>query len=528
MKIIYKVICLTFSFFLTVSCGEKFLDVSPTDKLSDMTFWKTEKDAEMALAGIYNKWEEHTNILWWDLMTDNGFSQYAWDNVQVLGNGQANASNFGKDYFNYTLIRKYNQFIEKVPQIEMDAQKKEKMLAEARFLRAYDYFRKVQFYGDVPLVTEVIENPEDAKIGKTPKAEVVSFILSELDAVSKILPAENMRQSGGHVTSGAALALKARLELYEGKYADAMADSKKVLDMAKNGVYKLYPDYFGLFQVENESNNMESVLEIQYIKDTYANNIWQHILPSKEGGWSSISAVQSIVDAYEMKDGKTITESALYNPDKPFENRDPRLGMTILYSGAKYNGRFFNTLDLSSPDFYQSASAPKSGYNVLKYTTIVPEALLNNGDANVMVIRLAEVLLTYAEAAIESGQITADVYDAMDMIRARAKMPAVDRTVYNTQAKLRELVRRERRIELAFEGLRYWDIKRWDIGAQALNGPVYGSRLGTMNNATGVVTWNGAKIKVEDRVFVANRKYLLPIPQAELDANPAIEQNAGY
>lgn len=528
MKFIYKIFCLTISVSLFASCGEKFLGVSPTDKLSDMTFWKTEKDADMALAGVYNKWEEVNNVLWWDLMTDNGFSQYAWDNVQVIGNGQANASNFGKDYFNYTLIRKYNQFIEKLPQIEMEAAKKERYLAEARFLRAYDYFRKVQFYGDVPLVTEVIGNPEDAKIGKTPRAEVVSFILSELDAVSKILPVQNMRQSGGHVTSGAALALKARLELYEGKYADAMADAKKVIEMAKSGIYQLFPDYYGLFQVENENSNYESILEIQYIKDTYANNLWQNILPSKEGGWSSISAVQSIVDAYEMKDGKTISESALYNTEKPFDNRDPRLAMTVLYSGARYNGRFFNTLELSSPDFYQSASAPKSGYNVLKYTTIVPEALLNNGDANVMVIRLAEVLLTYAEAAIESGQITADVYDAIDMVRTRAKMPAVDRTVYATQAKLRELVRRERRVELAFEGLRYFDIKRWDIGAQALNGPVYGSRLGTVNAETGVVNWSATKIKVEDRVFQASRKYYLAIPQAELDANPNIQQNAGY
>ncbi len=513
---------------MLASCGQKFLEVSPTDRLSDMTFWKTEKDADMALAGIYNRWEEHWNILWWDLMTDNGFSQYAWDNVQALGNGQANASNFGRDYFNYNLIRKYNQFLEKVPQIEMDAKKKERILAEARFLRAYDYFRKVQFYGDVPLVTEVIQNPEDAKMERSPRAEVVNFILTELEEVAKVLPVQNMRQSNGHVTSGAALALKARLELYEGKYPDAMADAKKVIDMAKSGVYQLYPDYAGLFQVENESSNTESILEVQYIKDTYANNLWQHILPSKEGGWSSISAVQSIVDAYEMKDGKTITESTLYNADKPFENRDPRLDMTILYSGARYNGRVYNTLELSSPDFYQSASAPKSGYNVLKYSKVVPEAALQNGDANIMVIRLAEVLLTFAEAAIEAGQSTPEVYDAIDMVRLRAKMPAVDRTVYSTQAKLRELVRRERRVELAFEGLRYWDIKRWDIGNQALNGPVYGSRLGTMDSQTGVVTWSNARIKVEDRVFQAGRNYLLPIPQAELDANPNIKQNVGY
>lgn len=533
MKLIYKIEILFLFSFLFVSCSKEFMEVSPKDQLSDATFWKTENDASLALTGLYgdgtgwaNVWETHWNILWWDLMTDNGYSQFTWDAISVMGNGQMNASNPGRTYFNYTQIRKANNFLEKIDQVQMDLAKKEVFKAEARFLRAYDYFRKVEFYGDVPLVTKTIGDPADAKLARTPKNQVVDFILKELDEAANVLPVQNMRDSKGHVTKGSALALKARLELYEGKYADAMADAKKVMDMT---CYELFPDYRGLFLIDNENINKESILEIQYIENTYSNNIWQHVLPAKEGGWSSISAVQSIVDAYEMANGKTIDDpSSGYDPAKPYNNRDPRLSMTILYPGTQFDGRFFDSLDPSSPDYHQNAAAPRSGYNVLKYAKVVPPSLLQNGGENVMVIRLAEVLLTYAEAAIESNQITNEVYDAIDRVRQRSGMPKVDRTVYDTQEKLRELIRRERRVELAFEGLRFFDIKRWNLGPQVLNGPLYGSREGSVDPQTGNVTWGATRIKLEDRVFHQERNYLLPIPQSELDANPNISQNKGY
>jgi len=519
------------------SCTNKYLSVYPTDQLTDVSFWKTENDAKLALTGLYGQnptagpnkdqqWESHWNILWWDLMTDNGYSQFPWDNIQVMGNGQLSAANPGRNYYGYSQIRKCNNFLQKVDQIEMDDGKKAAYKAEARFLRAYDYFRKVQFYGDVPLVTEVIDDPAKAQLPANPRSDVVNFILSELGEIAGILPVQNMRQSQGHVTSGSALALKARLELYEGKFEDAMADAQKVKDMP---VYDLYPDYRGLFLIDNEAANTESILEVQYAQDTYSNNIWQHVLPAKEGGWSSISAVQSIVDAYEMSNGKTITDpTSGYQVNKPFDNRDPRLQNTILYPGLWFNGRYFDSLDASSPDYHQLAAAPRSGYNVLKYSKVVPASLLQNGGENVMVIRLAEVLLTFAEAAVEANKITGEVYDAIDKVRKRAGMPPVDRAAYATQAKLRELVRRERRVELAFEGLRYWDLKRWDLGPQTLDGPLYGSREGSVNPQTGAVTWSQDRIKIEDRVFYPERKYLLPIPQQELDANPNVKQNAGY
>ncbi len=533
MKTIKRVIYPVLFPLLITSCSKDFMEVSPKDQLSDATFWKTETDADLALTGLYGDgtgwnhvWETHWNILWWDLMTDNGYSQFPWDNISVMGNGQMSASNTGRQYFDYQQIRKANNFLEKIGNVQMDQEKKSRYIGEAKFLRAYDYFRKVEFYGDVPLLTKTLAGPEEALLSRTPQAEVVTFILTELQQAAEMLPVQNMRESKGHATKGAALSLKARLELYKGMYNEAMADAKAVMDMP---VYSLYPDYRGLFLVDNENANMESIMEIEYVTNVYPNNIWQHVLPAKEGGWSSISASQSIVDAYEMNNGKAIDEPGSgYDPAQPFKNRDPRLGMTIIYPGAWFDGRYFNSLDAASPDFHQNAAAPRTGYNVLKYSKVVDPSFLQNGNENVLVIRLAEMLLTYAEAAIETNQITSAMYDAIDKVRERAGMPKVDRSIYNSQQKLRELIRRERRVELAFEGLRYFDIKRWDLGPQVLNGPLYGSMEGTVNDQTGAVTWGAQRIKIEDRIFNPQRKYLLPIPQSELDANPNIMQNDGY
>lgn len=513
---------------LMQSCSKDgFLNVTPKDKLTDNTFWKTEQDADLALTGLYNNWDKYNNILYMDLITDNGYCQFPWEGgFTMMGNGSLNASNYGTQYFDYNNIRKYNNFLEKIEQIEMDAGKKSIYKAEARFLRAYDYFRKVQFYENIPLVVNTISNPLEAQLAPDPKSKIVDFILNELEEISNILPVANTIESRGHVSSGAALALKARLELYEKMYEEARADAKKVMQMP---VYELFPDFRGLFLEENEGRNKESILSIIYIEDTYKNDLWQRILPAKEGGYSSISAVQSIVDAFEMKNGAAIDEPASgYNADKPFEGRDPRLDMTILHPGLWFNSRYFSSLDEGSPDYFQIAAAPRSGYNVLKYSKIVPSSLYNNGGNDIIVIRLAEVLLTFAEAAIESNNINAEVYEAINRVRRRVGMPDVDQSKYNSQAMLRELIRRERRVELAFEGLRYFDIKRWDIGAQVLDGPLYGSRFGSVDPLTGNITWADGRIKLEDRNFFPDRKYLLPIPQSELDANPNITQNLGY
>ncbi|MEN7551737.1 RagB/SusD family nutrient uptake outer membrane protein [Rapidithrix thailandica] len=523
-----KYICIYMAIIVLNACTTDYLDVSPLNEVSDATFWKTEEDAELALAGCYNMWETWSNIIFLDAMSDNAYDQhFAW---QLLGNGQFLPSTYFPNWYDsntarwflYTKIRKYNSFLIKIDGVEMDEDLKEQYKAEVRFLRAYDYFNKAMFYGDIPLVTKIL--PPDAIVARTPVAEVNQFILEELAEISTLLPAQNNIASGGHITAGAALALKARLELYLGMYEEAMEDAQKVIDMD----YELYPDYRNLFLPGNGENNKEAILQINYIKNFIPNRFFpQLFMPRTEGGWSTLNGTKSLVDTYEMLSGKPIDDpTSGYDPDQPFANRDLRLAMTLNYTGQEWNGRYYNALDQflpdgsKNPDYHNEGNASRAGMNIKKY--IKPISLSDNQlyDVNVQVIRLAEMYLTYAEAAVELGKNTDYALTLINQLRDRGGLPPAANL---TQA----LVRRERRVELALEGLRFFDIKRWDIGATALNGPVYGSPLGSLNYNTGEVTWSSELIKLEDRTFYPERNYLLPIPLYEIDVS-GMTQNPGY
>ena len=230
-------------------------------------------------------------------------------------------------------------------------------------------------------------------------------------------------------------------------------------------------------------------------------------------------------------DGKTIKESTNYNPKDPYKDRDPRLAATIIYPGCLYEGSYFNSIDIKDPtgDYYAPYGRSKTGYHPRKYIDNLSDyADMWNTGMNAIVMRYAEVLLMYAESKIELGQIDESVYKALNDIRKRAGMLEVDRTVYNNQAKMRELVRRERRVELAMEGLRWFDICRWRIAEEVMPGQVYGALLGTVDAGTGALNLTNERIKVEIRLFDPAKNYLWPIPQSVIDATPAIEQNPGY
>jgi len=511
--------------FFLISCSKNYLNVNPEDQLSDGTFWKTESDADLALTGCYAGWENYRQVGWLDMMSDIEYSKFPTP-LQVMGNGQMSAADPGLSFFDYTQIRKYNNFLEKISSINMDTSKKAEYIAEVRFLRAYDYWRKAQFYGDVPLDTTTFDDPAAAQLPRNPRADVIKFVLDELSDIIPILPVETMLESGAHATRGAALALKARCELFEGMYTDAMADSKAIMDM---GIYQLFPNYNALF-TEANNNNSESIMQVNYTPNTYPSLLWVDVTAGNDGGGYAVrDPTNNLVNAYEMANGKTIEDpTSGYDPNQPFKNRDPRLDMTILHAGTYYNGRYWDPFDPNVIDYYQNANSFDGAYGFRKFAEIVPSSLVGNCGTNIMIFRLAEVLLTYAEASIEANQITDETYNAINAVRERAGMPDVDQTVYNTQSTLRVLVRREREVELCFEGLRYYDIKRWNIGPQTLDGPIYGSRLGSVDPNTGALTLTNDSILLEQRTFHPERNYLLPIPQSAIDADPKLVQNPGY
>jgi starch-binding outer membrane protein, SusD/RagB family len=510
------------------SCSKDFLERAPLDQLSSKTFWTSEKEVQAALNGLYVGWEWGDNVVYMDCASDNAYNPFPWEGFQVMGNGTLSAADPGWSRWNFSTIRKCNYFLANVNNAPIDASIIAQSSAQARFIRAYQYFILEQLYGDVPLITKELLIDEANTISRTPKAEVVKFILDELTAIAPDLPVsyENSEDQG-RITRGAALALKSRIQLYEGKYADCITTVGEINNL---GVYDLFPSYTDLFRIQNEYNQ-EVILDVEYKENDYSNWVLGVMIPASEGGWSSILPLQSLVDDYEMADGKTIAEAGGgYDPLKPYANRDPRFYTTIWYPGATlYSGGLFNPLDEQTADYFDIYGGARTGYNFRKYIWDVTDfADVWNSGMNMILIRYAEVLLSFAEAKIELGQIDEEMYSALDRIRTRAGMPAVDRNKYNNQNSLRTLVRRERRIELAEEGLRWYDVQRWKIGEQTM----FGDALGSLNKAelSGdelVFTADASPIVVETRDF-KSFNYLWPIPQKEIDINQNLIQNPGY
>jgi hypothetical protein len=423
------------------------------------------------------------------------------------------------------MIRNYNNFLHNIKEAPIIYSAKKEMMAEVRFLLCYDYYNKVMLFGAVPLVTGILK-PETI-LPRTPAKDVESWIFSELDTIGTELPVENNIQANGHITAGAAEALKARLELYMGDYSDAMTDAKKVIDM---GVYDLYPTYSGIFTLGHRSNDKETILSINAAKNKLGRAyIPNFFMPDADGGYDSQTATAKLVDTYEMSSGKSITNpTSGYDPDHPFKNRDPRLYETILYPGEMWNGRIYNPFDRYLPDgsinkdYHSDVNSARGGTAIIKWMGNKPwnPTDYQDYDYDVPVIRLAGVYLIYAEAAEESGTNMAYGLELLNKVRIRAGMPPATQLT-------RDVVRYERTVELAYEGLRYYDIKRWKIGPQALNGPVECSRYGTIDYSTGQVVWKPGYITVDSWLFDATKNYLLPIPQSEIDISHW-QQNPGY
>lgn len=509
------------------SCKKDFLDRQPLTEYSETTLWTGVNDAIAACNATYSGFENGQWVVYMDDASDNAHNPYPWEGWQQYGNMQLLSPNNSGSRYNFTTITQCNWFLANIDKTPMDKTLLTRMKGEVRFIRAYNYFVRSQLYGDFPLFTKMLTTTEANEIPRTPKAEVVQFMLNELDTIAPTLPTAYEAGDRGRITQGAALALKARVELFNQKYTESAASCKKVMDL---GIYSLFPNYQDLFRLKNEYNS-EIILDRGYLESDPNLTVGLMVLAPEStpgGGWSSVNINQSLVDAYEMANGKTIDDpSSGYNIDLPFVNRDPRLLQTIIIPGAEYAGIIFNPMDPNSLDYWPTYNY--TGYVGRKYIHYKSDySDLYKAGLNIPLIRYAEVLLTFAEAKIELNQIDNTVYDAIDQVRVRAGLPKVDPAKYATQVQMRQLIRRERRVELALEGLRWYDIQRWKIGEQVMNGPVYGLRLSKID-ANGNVTYTSTEhAKIEDRVFDPAKNYLWPVPQSQIDLGKNTTQNPGY
>nr|MBP7472742.1 RagB/SusD family nutrient uptake outer membrane protein [Prevotella sp.] len=504
---------------MTIFCGctSDLLDRSPLDTLSPGTFYENETQCKMGLMGVYASIPPTETVAFWyqlDFMSDNNYCQDSWQGSKEFGEWAQNASSWGpsaKWKQDYQTIVRANTFIANLSAANVSDDVKKQMNAEARYLRAYAYFDLITYFGDVPLIMGT-QTLDSAKVTRTEKDKVQAAILGDLDAAASALPNSYAGSNIGRVTKGAALTLKCKTLLYNQKWADAATAAKEVMDM---GVYKLYPDYAGLFDEANE-NNVEVIFDIQYIKNSQ-NQSWPSARLSFVD-WPTPNVTSSIIDSYYMTNGLPITDTKSgYKDQDPYTNRDPRMAASIVLPGSK----------TASGTFIPANDQVPCGARPRKYADINGTDSYNYS-LNTIVLRYADVLLMRAEALIESGNTGQEVYDLIDQVRARVNMPKIE-NVEGTglnQDQLRNILRHERRVEFFMEGTRYADMLRWKD--ESLVHDVYGYVTSKLSDPTNPSKWVFETEKKETRKFDSTKGWLWPIPQVEMQNNSNLKQNPGY
>ncbi|MET3880747.1 hypothetical protein ABIE50_006159 [Chitinophaga sp. OAE865] len=519
------------------ACSKNFLDRAPLDQYSDATYWTTESDAVKFASRIYEFLPSADFFVCYEGMSDNAFSKTAsWGNTlrnaQLIGNSTFVATTgYLGDEWQYGQVRHCLEFLDHVDKVpDMNEGLKKRLKAEVKVMLAYRYFIMATLFRDVPLVMKVFATPAESDVPQDKKAVVISQVIKWLDEAAPDLPPSYTGDDKGRFTQGAARGLKARVMLYTGDYAGAAAEAKKVMD---SKVYSLYPDYYNLFQQEGDYSS-ESIISYIHVKELRANGLRDIAgVNSVSGGTLYLNPLPSLVDDYESASGYyPYTKDPAYDVHAPWKNRDPRLNATIYYPGSTLaNDKMYDPIN-STLDKIGGDKATYTGYAFKKIFDKTELEARDNGGNDWKILRYAEVLLTYAEAANEATGPSAEITNALNEIRTRAGMPNVAATFAlngwsMNKETLRTFIRHERRVELAGEGHRYFDILRWRIGQQVLNGPVYtmdASAGLTDIPATGGKTNKYPKTKLEDRHFNTDKFYVWPIPQGILDQGRKLVQ----
>jgi len=540
MKKILYVSAILFGVF-SCGCQKNILDQVPKDSLSDAIVWSDPNAATQFINAIYGNmpcafdrnyqgWGRGIYIL--DGVTDDGDVCMPWTTAEVLQSGNFLPSSvpfpeMWTEY--YALVRKANVALVNLDKLP-DATTAGRLKGEAYFLRAFAYHELLRWYGlrsggstptGVPLIDKPLLPTDNLQIPRATYDAVVDFMISDLTKAADLLPVKGQIEAG-RATKGAAYALESRILLYAERWSQAAAAAKQVMD----GTYSLYPDYRTVFL---NKNNDEVVFAKKFQdpdKIHWVTNAGWDVINSprsfkgaSDAGWGGNVPTQNFVEAYEMKDGLSRDKSPLFDPTHPFDNLDPRFYATVVYNGSTFRGHVMQMYP-GGDDVTGQPEDSKTGYQLRKFADERYAVYTKSSDQDWLYIRYAEVLLNYAEAQNEVSGPDQSIYSALNVIRSRAGMPNLPQGL--SKDDLRTRIRNERRVELAFEEHRFFDIRRWHIAESLLNGPLYGLKI--QKTATG---FTYTRYAFENRQF-PSKLNVFPIPQSEVDKNPAAKQINGW
>ena len=529
-------------------CDDDFLTTAPQDVISDATYWQSERDFTLAVNAVYRN-VISVDRLFFDGATDLMYSQKDWTRNHEYAQGYQQAlSGWSNGIWGsmYQGISRANEVLKQLETTEapLSEAARTRIEAQARFLRGYYYHELLWLFGGVPLFTSVPTVAEASEATRATRDQVIDFVIADLTAAAEGLPDSWPAADNGRATRGAALAYLARATLYEASYNKYHAGNasranqlfQQSADAAKEvmdaGTYNLFPSFRDLFTYAGEGSS-EVIFDYQRVKGVNGWNAWSLLGPHSMGGDIELTPTRAAVDKFLMTDGLPFDESPLYDPSPPvitngqvvslgmYANRDPRLYGSVIFPGTAFNGTVYNSVPGSgTPDQVVTSNMANThtGYVSLKYVDPADQTDQFNSGINIILMRFADVLLMYAEAKIELNQIDGTVKAAIDRLRDRVDMPLIS---LGSQGQMIELVRNERAVELAFEGHRLADIRRWKIAEDVMPGNVSGIDVRQGGN---IVTLRG----LWQRSFTAPRDYLWPIPAPERDLNDNLEQNPGY
>lgn len=504
------------------------IDPELTDVYGEQVAWSSEANLELSLNKFYpligqTYYTSHINQdAFADILKKNTPSENS--NLFTLGSSfiTPGENPLGNWDWAYTWIRTCNEFLEGMQANggKLPADIKLRAEAEVRFFRAYVNFELAKRYGASIILYDKL--PDGSQRALNTPEEVWNFIAADLDFAAANLPATVPATKAGKLTKGAALGFKARAMLYAKRWS-AATDAITALDGL--GLYDLYKDYEKLFQMKRAQHleNKESILEFGYTSPDFGYSFDYFFCPPGDKGYAQVSPTENLVSAYQMADGSDFNWTDTAMAKKPYEGREPRFYASILYHGASWKSRTINTVEGGVDGYAIGGGTTSTGYYMRKFFdgSIKTQDLgFQPGEFTFYFMRYAEILLIKAEAMAEQGNLSGAL-EALNKVRKRAGFKQ-DVTA-GSKEDFMKLLRHERMIELAFEGHRYWDLRRWDLARTVLNGNMVTGRV-PVAAPGGTFTY-----KVVDADNGKKRIYLpkynrFPIPSVELQRNALIQQ----
>lgn len=580
MKRVIIILLLANTLFVIPSCKKDPLDITPDGRISIEQVFKEDILIGAYVNSIYGYIRLYGSAYFPNTMLasfcddahDSDDPQDAWSNTSQWYGGMLTTTynpldagtrrdyniKWNGQYYEdgWAAIRKANIFLTEIQKANMaDASVKARLTAEVKILRAFFYLEMIKMYGGMPIIKERIPDDFDyTTLKRNSFAECAAFIASECDAAlteSNLPYRITIEGERGRFTKAIALAVKSEALLFSAsklwnpnndieKWKLAATAAKEALDACLANGYKLYPNYEAYFYgSSSNSDDKETIFEIKSPDAVWQGNLFfLHGIPSVDAAKAGATPTQELVDSYDMANGEQpilgyadadhlqpiINPASGYNDTKPYVGRDPRFYASVWYNQALYGNIYganhYVDSYLGGVDGLASLrSRTHNGYYLRKF---IDRNLRNGNVGNVRWkrYRLGELYLNYAEAANEAYGPTSDVYDAVFKIRDRVAMDRLPAGL--SQEQMRERIRREWRVEFAFEEHRFWDVRRWRILDQTdkLTTGMAWTKTGS--------TFTNKRIVVDRRSAWEDKFLIFPIPVLEKSRLPAFEQNPGW